>query len=150
MLNKVHLVPDIQKNPISVQKFYKNNSVHFEFHNSFFLGKDYSGIFLHKGPNNGGLYSFSVWFSPIPSNLKLFQLCKSLFKIGIDACHASTPIVSRIVSRLTLSVTVKNKNFECPSCQQAKICQLTFKNFYSTSRFSLFRWKLDHDIMLVF
>jgi hypothetical protein len=57
-LNQILLVPDIQKNLLSVHRFCLDNNVFFEFHASFFIVKDYSGNTLHRGPLSNGLYNF--------------------------------------------------------------------------------------------
>jgi hypothetical protein len=59
VLKQLLLIPEIQKNLISVQQFCSDNLVFFEFHDRFFLIKDYSGKILHLGTFKDGLYSFS-------------------------------------------------------------------------------------------
>ena len=59
VLKQLLLVPEILKNLISVQQFCNDNLVFFEFHDHFFLIKDYSGKLLHRDTFKDGLYSFS-------------------------------------------------------------------------------------------
>jgi len=59
ILDKILVVPQITKNLLPIQKFAQDNNVYFEFHNSFFLLKDYLGDVLHKGSMSDGLYCFS-------------------------------------------------------------------------------------------
>jgi len=66
VLKQLLLVPEIQKNLISVQKFCSDNLVFFEFHDCFFLIKDYSGKILHRGTFKDGLYSFSSLSDILP------------------------------------------------------------------------------------
>lgn len=46
-LNNVLLVPEIQKNLLSVHQFCIDNCMYFEFHDHFFFVKDYSGKVHH-------------------------------------------------------------------------------------------------------
>jgi hypothetical protein len=59
VLNQVLLVPEIQKNLLSVHQFCVDNNVYFEFHSYYFLVKDYSGNVLHRGYLHDGLYQFT-------------------------------------------------------------------------------------------
>jgi histone deacetylase 1/2 len=47
-------VLDITKNLLSVHQFCKDNNVYFEFHDYFFLIKNYLGNIIDKGPFNKG------------------------------------------------------------------------------------------------
>jgi hypothetical protein len=59
VLNQVLLVPEIQKNLISMYQFCVDNEVYFEFHSYYFVVKDYLGKVLHRGHLNNGLYRFT-------------------------------------------------------------------------------------------
>lgn len=65
VLDKILVVPQITKNLISVQKFAQDNNVYFEFHNTFFLIKDYLENILHKEHSKDGLYCFPQSFQQL-------------------------------------------------------------------------------------
>jgi histone deacetylase 1/2 len=60
-LSNILHVPQIKKRLLSVQQFYRENYVFFEFHSSFFSVKDLlTKAVLLSGQSKDGLYSFSV------------------------------------------------------------------------------------------
>ena len=58
VLKQLLLIPDIKKKIVFVQKFCSDNLMYFEFHDRFFLIKDYTGKILHRDTFKDGLYSF--------------------------------------------------------------------------------------------
>ena len=106
VLNQVLLVPQIQKNLLSVQKFCTDNNVYFEFHDQYFLVKDYSRIVLHRGHINNGLYHFSTKNVP-PQTF-------SSVRISFDQWHrrfghVASQVVQRVLSSNKLLVDIKKK-----------------------------------------
>ena len=60
-LSQMLHVPEIKQNLLSVQKFFHDNNVYFEFHTSFFVVKDeITHTILLTGPSSCGLYSFHL------------------------------------------------------------------------------------------
>ncbi|KAA8515147.1 hypothetical protein F0562_018326 [Nyssa sinensis] len=95
VLNQVLLVPQIKKNLLSVQKFCIDNNVYFEFHDKYFLVKDYSGTVLHRGQVSNGLYHFS--------NNNVPPQVFSSVRISFDQWHrrlghAVSPVVQHVLS----------------------------------------------------
>jgi hypothetical protein len=103
VLKQLLIVPKIQKNLISVQQFCSDNVVYFEFHNRFFLIKDYSGKILHRDTFKDGLYSFSSLSDTLPpyalTDVRAsYQIWHN--RIG----HASFPVLQKSISAFTLPV----------------------------------------------
>nr|GEV02099.1 hypothetical protein [Tanacetum cinerariifolium] len=117
-------VPEISHNLLSVQKFYHDNDVFFEFHTSYFVVKDESThTILLTGLNKHGLYTIT-----------LPQL-KSINKVSFSAVRASSTIWNRRIGhprqRLlrsmlsNISLPVTNKSL---STQKSDV-YFTFKSY---------------------
>ena len=124
VLKQLLLVPEIQKNLISVQQFCNDNLVFFEFHDQFFLIKDYSGKILHRDTFKDGLYSLSN-LSDIFSSHALTAVRESYQIWHNRLGHASFPVLQKSISAFTLPVANK-KLPVCSDCQLAKSSQLSF------------------------
>lgn len=116
-LHQVLLVPEIHKNLLYVQNFCIDNHVYFEFHEKFFLVKDYSRKVHHQGHLINGLYQFT------------FQSCRleAFSTTRVSHCdwhrrlgHASTPVVNKVPSFINVPVESNKKHSVCPKCQMAK------------------------------
>jgi hypothetical protein len=92
------LVPDIQKNLLSVQQFAHDNKVYFVFHANYFLIKDCrTGALLHRGPLLNGLYSMR------PSSRSSSPWALSGVRVSLEGWHKrlghpAFPTVSKIIS----------------------------------------------------
>ncbi|GKB82360.1 putative ribonuclease H-like domain-containing protein [Tanacetum coccineum] len=74
-------VPEISHNLFSVQKFYHDNDVFFEFHTSYFVVKDESiHTTLLTGPSKHGFYTITI------------PQLKSINKVSFSAVRASPTI----------------------------------------------------------
>ena len=114
-----------KKNLIFVQQFCSDNLVFFEFHDHFFLIKDYSGKILHRGTFKDGLYSFSN-LSDIFSSRALTAV-REFYQIWHNRLgHASFPVLQKSISAFTLHVANK-KLPVCSDCQLPRSSQLSFK-----------------------
>ena len=123
VLNQVLLVPQIQKNLLSVQKFCTDNNVYFEFHDQYFLVKDYLGTVLHRGHVSNGLYHFSTKNAP--------PRAFSSIRISFDQWHrrlghAAFPVVQCVLSSNKLPVDKITRHSVCSDCQLAKCHALPF------------------------
>ncbi|KAF5447766.1 hypothetical protein F2P56_033290 [Juglans regia] len=109
LLQQILLVPEIQKNLLSVHQFCNDNNVYFEFHENFFLIKDYSGNILHHCLLKNGLYSFSACTNPEPYHaFSAVHLPLSLWHKWLG--HASIPVVLRAVSKSSIPVEANKKH----------------------------------------
>ncbi|KAD3642281.1 hypothetical protein E3N88_31505 [Mikania micrantha] len=76
-------VPRIKRNLLSVQKFYSDNNVYFEFHSNFFIVKDkVTRTTLLTGPSDNGLYSIHL-----PPLHKPAQIAFSAVRASSDTWH---------------------------------------------------------------
>lgn len=125
VLNQILLVPDIQKNLLSVQRFCLDNNVFFEFHASFFLVKDYLGNILHRGPLSNGLYNFSASLARLqPQALSSVRVSANIWHRRLG--HASLPVINKAIL-----LPVQNKTTSiCSECQLAKSHAMPFKNMH--------------------
>jgi histone deacetylase 1/2 len=125
VLKQLLIVPEIQKNLISVQQFCSDNLVFFEFHDHFFLIKDYSGKIFHCGTFKDGLYSFSSLSDTLPPHA--LTIVRASYQIWHNRLgHASFLILQKSISAFTLPVVNKRLPI-CFDCQLAKNSQLSFK-----------------------
>ncbi|KAL3819930.1 hypothetical protein ACJIZ3_005835 [Penstemon smallii] len=124
VLNQVLVVPEIQKNLISVQQFCIDNNVYFEFHAHFFLVKDYLGKVLHKGHINDGLYSFAT-STRLPQTHSSIRVSFRNWHRRLG--HASSPVVHKVLSTFNFPVEKNKLHTVCPDCQMAKSHNLPFK-----------------------
>jgi histone deacetylase 1/2 len=125
VLNQVLLVPQIQKNLLSVQKFCTDNNVYFEFHDQYFLVKDYSGTVLHRGYVSNGLYHFSTKNVP-PQAFSSVRISFDQWHRRLG--HAASQVVQRVLSSNKLLVYKIKSHFVCLDCQLAKSHALPFTN----------------------
>lgn len=134
LLDQILVVPSIQKNLISVQKFAKDNNVFFEFHDSYFLIKDYSGSIQHKGYVQDGLYCFSQPFRHYSASA--FVATRVLISAWRNRLgHASFPIVQCVLSATKIPVVMQNRHIVCLDCQLAKSHNLPFsKSSFTASK----------------
>jgi len=103
VLKQLLIVPKIQKNLISVQQFCSDNVVYFEYHNRFFLIKDYSGKILHRDTFKDGLYSFSSLSDTLPPYA--LTAVRASYQIWHNRIgHASFPVLQKSISAFTLPV----------------------------------------------
>jgi len=120
-LNQILLVPDIQKNLLSVHRFCLDNNVFFEFHASFFIVKDYSGNTLHRGPLSNGLYNFSASLAHLqPQAFSSVRVSSQIWHRRLG--HASFPVIHQAIS---LPSPNKNRPI-CSDCQLAKSHAMPF------------------------
>ena len=125
VLKQILLVPKIQKNLIYVQQFCSDNLVFFEFHDRFFLIKDYSGKILHHGTFKDGLCSLSNLSDTLPPHA--FTVVRASYQIWHNwLSHASFPVLQKSISAFTLPVANK-RLLVCSNCQIARSSQLSFK-----------------------
>ena len=123
ILNQILLVPEITKNLLSVHRFCRDNNVFFEFHDFFFLVKDYLGNVLHRGPLLNGLYSFSMSLANLrPQVFSSVRVSAKLWHQRLG--HASLPVMNKAVSFPNSS----NKMPICSHCQMAKSHALPFSH----------------------
>lgn len=125
VLNQILLIPDIQKNLLSVQHFCLDNNVFFEFRASFFLVKDYLGNVLHRGPLSNGFYTFSALLAHLqPQALSSVRVSTNVWHRRLG--HVSFPVINN-----AHSFPVKNNACSvCPECQLAKSHTLPFKSLH--------------------
>jgi hypothetical protein len=133
-LKNILLVPEIQKNLLSVQQFAQDNNVYFIFHANFFLIKDCTTrTTLHRGPLRNGLYSMQ-FSSRSSSPWALIGVRVSFEDWHKRLGHPAFPTVSKIVGRFCLPVSTKSRPSVCSECQQAKSHALPFPLSMSKSR----------------
>jgi hypothetical protein len=114
VLNQLLLVPNIQKNLISVKKNCIDNLVYFEFHDSFFLIKDYSRKILHRGTFEDGLYSFSNLQDILPP-LAFIVVHASYPLWHYHLGHASFPVLQKSISAFAFHIA-NNPLPVCSDC----------------------------------
>ena len=97
----------------------------FEFHDRFFLIKDYSGKILHHGTFKDGLCSLSNLSDTLPPHA--FTVVRASYQIWHNRLsHASFPVLQKSISAFTLPVANK-RLLVCSNCQIARSSQLSFK-----------------------
>ncbi|KAA8531224.1 hypothetical protein F0562_005862 [Nyssa sinensis] len=133
-LNQVLLVLEIHKNLLSVQKFCIDNHVYFEFHDKFFLVKDYSGKVHHQGHLINGLYQFTSQ-SRRPQAFSTVRVSHRDWHRRLG--HAFTPVVNKVLSSINVQVKSNKQHSVCPECQMAKSHDLPFKSSSHVSSYPL-------------
>jgi histone deacetylase 1/2 len=125
LLKQILCVPEINKNLLSVHRFYLDNNVFFEFHASFFLMKDYLGNILHRGPLSNGLYTFSASLAHLqPQGISSIHVSAQLWHRRLG--HASFPVINKAIS-----IAPRNKLTSiCSDCQLAKSHAIPFKHVH--------------------
>ena len=99
--------------------------MYFEFHDRFFLIKDYSGKILHRDTFKDGLYSFSSLPDTFrPHALTAVRASYQLWHNWLG--HASFPVLQKSIYAFTLPVANKRLPV-CSDCQLARSSQLSFK-----------------------
>ncbi|GAB2299629.1 hypothetical protein Dimus_038571 [Dionaea muscipula] len=132
ILDKVLIVPKIQKNLLSVSRFTEQNNCCFIFYPSGFLVKDLqTGKTLLFGPTDGALYRVASNKDTAPK-----PICLQHYKSGGDLWHArlghpSSQALQLLSSKLQLSSSL-NKHV-CPSCKLGKSSKLPFDRRLSYS-----------------
>jgi len=108
VLNQLLRVPNIQKNLISVKKFCVDNLVYFEFHDSFFLIKDYLRKILHRGTfDQDGLYLFSnLQDPPLAFIVVLVHASYPLWHYHLS--YASFPVLQKSISAFAFPIANKS------------------------------------------
>jgi len=126
VLKQLLLVPEIQKNLISVQQFCNDNLVFFEFHDRFFLINDYSGKILHRGTlKMVCIHSPACQTHSLLMHSLLYELLTKLIwhnRLG----HVSFSVLQKSIFAFTLFVANKRLPV-CSDCQLARRSQLSFK-----------------------
>jgi hypothetical protein len=122
-LNNILHVPDIKQKLLSVQKFCRDNSVYFEFHDSFFSVKDKSThTILLTGPSNDGLYSFKL-----PSFQVIPKVAFSASRTSSDIWHQRLghPHPQLLKSMLSIYHLPLNQSCSISFCEPCSIGKST-------------------------
>jgi len=126
-LSNVLHVPAITKPLLSVQKFYLDNNVYFEFHPRVFYVKDLNTHeILLSGQSKDGLYALTkssvtsvpqAYWSPCTSaSADLWHR-----RLG----HPTTRIFQLLISKNKIICNNKRLNFQCQSCPLGKSSRLS-------------------------
>jgi histone deacetylase 1/2 len=128
-LSNVLHVPHITKLLLSVQKFYRDNHIYFEFHTSIFYVKDLiTKEFLLFGQSHNGLYVLSessatsvpqAFWSPCISAIA--DLWHSL--LG----HPTPRILNFLVSENKIVCTSRRSFTQCQACPLGKSSRLSLR-----------------------
>ena len=125
MLKQLLLIPDIKKKLVSFQKFCSDNLVYFEFHDRFFLIKDYSRKILHRDTFKDGLYSFFSLPNTFPPHaLTTMRASYQLWHNWLG--YALFPVIQKSFSAFMLPFA-NRRLLVCLKCQLARSNQLSFK-----------------------
>jgi histone deacetylase 1/2 len=117
-LSNVFHVPAITKPLLSVQKFYLDNNVYFEFHPCVFYVMDLNTYeILLSGQSKDGLYALTkssvtsvpqAYWSPCTSASADLWHCR--------LSHPTTRIFQLLISKNKIICNNKHLNFQCQSC----------------------------------
>jgi hypothetical protein len=124
-LSNVLHVPQLKRNLLSVQKFCQDNDVFFEFHSTFFAGKDkFTRTTLLTGPSENGLYS--ICLPPIrPLHTVAFSAVRASTNTWHQRLgHPHPDLLKSMLSSFSLPVSNKSLNFSCTSCHMGKSSKL--------------------------
>jgi hypothetical protein len=115
-LSNVLHVPAITKPLLSVQKFYLDDNVYFEFHPFVFYVKDLNThAVLLSGQSKDGLYALTKYsIKSVPQTY--WSPCISA---SVDLWHCQI-----IVSKNKIICNTKRLNFQCQSCPLGKSSRL--------------------------
>lgn len=135
MINILH-VPEIKRNLLSVQQFFHDNNVYFEFHSTFFSVKDkFTRNTLLKGPSNDGLYSIRLrHIQP------LLKVAFSTIRVSSETWyqrlgHPHPQLLNSMLYRYNLPLSNKCSTFDFDSCSIRKSSKLNLlsSNFKSSN-----------------
>jgi len=129
--NVLHVLA-ITKPLLSVQKFYLDNNVYFEFHPFLFYVKDLNtNEVLLSGQSKDGLYTLSRFRSSVPSIPQPYWFpCISASadlwhrRLG----HSTSHIFQFLVSKNKIIYNNKYLNFQCQSCPLEKSSRLSLRS----------------------
>jgi histone deacetylase 1/2 len=128
-LSNILHAPAIKKPLLSVQKFFLENNVFFEFHSCLFYIKDLmTKEVLLSGQSKDGLdVLFESSTMSLPQAFSSTCLSTSADIWHRRLGHPSPHILHLLVKNKKVSCMTKCFNFNCPACPLGKLCRLTLK-----------------------
>lgn len=142
-LKDVLVVPDLQKNLMSIGKLTSNNLCTFEFTASDFVVKDCNQRIIVRGHKNGQLCVLGETSQEALSARRKGDSSKTIWHQRLG--QPNSKILSLLKEKKTVDIIHwMNQPTICISCQRGKSCKLPFHHLNKISKYPL--EKIHYDL----